>query len=104
CTTPVTFSAGAALCSIAVASGNCSGWSTLKLLESRSGTTVAAGGASAFGSGFPSLQPARKTVTARHSATPDQRPTLGREAKPAPSREATPFISPGRKSGLESDV
>ena len=39
-TTPVTFSSGAATYSPAVTSGNCSGWSTLKLLGSMSGSTL----------------------------------------------------------------
>src|ERR1017187_8408229 len=39
-TTPVTFNSGAAEYSPAVASGNCSGWSTLKLPASMSGSTV----------------------------------------------------------------
>ena len=40
-TTPVTFNSGAARYSPAVTSGNCSGWSTLRLLASMSGSTVA---------------------------------------------------------------
>src|ERR1035437_1625974 len=40
-TTPVTFNSGEATYSPALARGNCSGWSTLKLLASMSGSTVA---------------------------------------------------------------
>ena len=65
-TTPVTFSAGAALCSTAVARGNWSGWSTLKLLASRSGSTTVFGGASAFGSALPLLHPLVTATQAEH--------------------------------------
>ena len=73
-TTPVTFSSGAASRAAAVASGNCSGWSTLTRSASGSCSTSAAGGASAFGSGWPplALQPAKThtpAVTQRSSAT-----------------------------------
>src|SRR5579871_424208 len=55
CTTPVTSNSDTALCSTAVKRGNCSGWSTLKLLASRSGSTLALGGASASGLALPEL-------------------------------------------------
>src|SRR5260370_33403781 len=53
--------------------GTWSGWSTLTLLASRSDTTRAGGGASAFGSVLCSPQP-EKTSRARHSSkAADQR-------------------------------
>src|SRR5579863_9599456 len=67
CTTPVTFRAGTALYSTAVTSGNWSGWSTLKLLASRSDSTVAFGGASAAGSAL-LLQPESVSDNAQQRA------------------------------------
>src|ERR1700686_2884274 len=65
-TVPVTFSSGAATCLPAVASGNCSGWSTLTRLASSSVSTLAGGGASSLGSAFTfSLHPARKRLRER---------------------------------------
>src|SRR6202162_1367212 len=64
---PVTFSSGAASYFAAVASGNCSGRSTLKTLASDSCSTTAGGGISAFGSAFTSApQPQRKRQSGRH--------------------------------------
>src|SRR5260370_42395307 len=53
--------------------GNWCGWFTLKVLGMRSGSTIAGGGASAFGSVLCSPQP-EKTSRARHSSkAADQR-------------------------------
>src|SRR6185437_9908242 len=51
-TTPVTFSSGAASCSLAVTSGNSSGWSTLNTFPSETCSTTAVGGARLAGSAF----------------------------------------------------
>jgi len=56
-------------CALAVASGNCSGWSTLTMLASCSRSTSAAGGASAAGFGCPlAPQPARRSASTRARA------------------------------------
>src|ERR1035438_3105728 len=49
-TVPVTTSSDATACAAAVASGNCSGWSTLNRLPSAARAILAAGGASFVGS------------------------------------------------------
>src|ERR1017187_3728896 len=43
-TAPVTTNSETVGCAVAAASGNCSGWSTVKRLRSTSGTTLAGGG------------------------------------------------------------
>src|SRR5712692_11156645 len=67
-TVPVADNCDVDACAAAVASGNCSGWSTRTTLTSSSCATLAGGGASAFGSPLPSLQPARNQPAVKNRA------------------------------------
>src|SRR5262249_15740734 len=73
-TTPVTLSSGAASCAVAVASGNCSGWSTRNALASPSCSTIVGGGAPAAASPVlpRAVQPAAKPAHAMIATRPTQ--------------------------------
>src|SRR5271157_1529191 len=68
-TAPVTTNSEVVGCAVASASGNCSGWSTVKRLGSAPGTMLAGGGASAAASTFPRLQPQRVSSKGMESKT-----------------------------------
>src|ERR1017187_5863744 len=75
-TVPVTTSSEVVGCWVAVASGNCSGWSTENRAASAKGTTLGLGGAPCAGSAAAFLQAARKISEGTSSKTATNKPLL----------------------------